>query len=398
MFKTKMLIALFLIFSALAFVLHQKTKNFSESQTQKFMSATLNSGNEMIKHLKSMENFSILAKAQALSEESELRTHLLLKDTTNEEEQINAMINRHDLVFKFLKKYEANLKDQQRSNQNKGESISNWNNDIPLYISAVDAKGLLIADVNYEKGFAKDLVGDEHSQMDKKYPSLSVALNQGKSFFDLWDVKNEILTIAVVPVRSEDMSKILGAVIVGYRFKQNIEAIKRNLFAEISLISNNQIKGNSTHNGADELALSHKLVEIKKYFDDQPTITKTPYETMIGSLSYLILMGELSGYQSAKDNYYLIAVPVTPALNEAHGSLFFVVGSIMVALLLTIIIFGLFFKQFMKPFYEIEHKIFDLAHDKTFDWLYIDEKSEFGDIAQNINQVYSKLTGKELPK
>ena len=52
----------------------------------------------------------------------------------------------------------------------------------------------------------------------------------------------------------------------------------------------------------------------------------------------------------------------------------------------------------MKPFYEIEHQVFDLPQDKEFNWLYIDEKREFVHIAQNLHQLYAKLTGKDIPK
>jgi hypothetical protein len=391
MFRLKVVGVLCLIFALLGIAVHYKTSGFTASQTDKYLKTRLVSAHEMIKHLKTLQNFSIVAKSEMLANLATLKEKMPL--TSNED----AWQTRHEQVFDLLKQQRSQLSEKQTGMQDQSNDIADWNIDIPYYMSVVDQNGLLVANVNYEKGFAKDANGDVDTQFLTKYPVLSEAL-KGKSFFDVWQIADENLTVGVAPIRSQDMSQVVGAVIVGYKLKQNISSLKRHLLADVAFLQGNDIKGNSSFDGSEELTLSRRVPEIKEYFDKQLTQIKKPYHLTFDQSEYQLLLGELSGYQSAKNVGYLVAVSVSTDISEAKSILSYIDTILVVGLLLILLIFWALYHQFMKPFYEIENQVFDLAHDKEFNWLYIDEKSEFGDIAQNLNQVYAKLTGKDIPK
>jgi methyl-accepting chemotaxis protein len=391
MFRLKVVGILCLVFALLGIAIHQKTSSFTESQTEKYLKTRLMSAHEMIKHLKTLQNFSIVAKSEILASLPSLKEKMALQATED------AWQSRHEQVFDLLKQQRDQLSEKQTGMQDQSNDIADWNIDVPYYMSVVDQNGLLIANVNYEKGFAKDATGDVDTQFLAKYPALAETL-KGKSFFDIWQITDENLTVGVSPIRSQDMSQIIGAVIVGYKLKQNIDSLKRHLLADVAFLQGTEIKGNSSFDGSEELILSRRVGEIKQYFDGQMTQIKKPYHLTFDQSEYQLLMGELNGYQSAKHVGYLVAVSVSTDISEAKSISSYIDLMLVVGLFLLLMLFWVLYHQFMKPFYEIEHQVFDLAHDKEFNWLYIDEKSEFGDIAQNLNQVYAKLTGKDIPK
>ena len=216
-----------LVFTLVCLLTYTTVGDHTRTEVELQLHERLKGAHQSITHLQQLSHSATQARAEKVAKDAKLVESLSLKLSNDESYR-----QRHEAVYQIVTKWKGDFVRQSNAGlSHEPGRLEDWNVMKPYFFNVVDSSGLIVADMNNARSFAKNADGSEYTRLSEKYPALKAAITDGgESFYDVWDVGHQ-LVVGVAPIRNG--TEVLGAVVIGYHINQNSEEYKRSLFADV---------------------------------------------------------------------------------------------------------------------------------------------------------------------
>lgn len=264
---------------------------------------------------------------------------------------------------------------------------ADWRREKPDLFLVLDKAGVGVARPDDKAWF-----GPSEADVAKDFPVVKQVIESGTAQNDIWVIKESAMNVAIAPVRSGDA--VVGATVLGFRLT-DAEA-KRDQAAgyEVAYFLGDRIRKSSTVDTAQETELS-KIVGEKKLYDDAGRQT---VEFTLGGQRHVALVGKLTGHPSAPQAGFLVFTSADAALARALEGIGLIPLLCLAGLLLCAGLVMVFFRQFIKPFEEIDQGVVEIINGNLDRWFEGPPQHPAATMSQNLNVMVCQLSGRPLPE
>lgn len=389
MFRVLVTGGLILIFSIASVLVYTTVSHHTQAEVELQLHERLKGAHQSITHLQQLSNSATLARAEEVAFDPKLIE--LMKQKVSTEESYR---ERHEKAFALVTDWKSEFDLRGKQQNHTSGRLADWKVRKPYFFNVVDPQGHLVADMNNGRSFAKSKDANEYTQIAAKYPALKEALSDNaKGFYDVWEAGHQLL-VGVSPIR--DNGQLLGAVIIGYHINQSSQEYKRSLLADVGYFFKGQLQGSSTL-GKEENTLegsADRLIETYKKHPLQPIEVKLKDRTL------LFRLGEFSGYQSADQVHFFVAVNLSDTLNEAMSIREMLLIYLVIALLTSLFLFWFSLHYFVTPIKDLEEGVIRVTNgDLNYWFTYEIGKTDISPtLSQHLDIMVSKLAGRDMPE
>ena len=390
MFRVIVTTGLTLIFALVSYLTYSTVGDHTRAEVEVQLHERLKGAHQSITHLQQLSHSATRARAEKIAQDKELKMIMALPVQDDE-----SFLKRHQEVFSLVSRWKEKFKNKMNNGRAhlKMGHLADWNVIKPYFFDVVDQSGMLVADMNSPRRFAKNAEGTKFTRLLEKYPPIKSALENGKSFYDVWDVGHQLL-VGVAPIRQGD--DVLGAVILGYHINQNSEEYKRSLLADVGYFFQGKLQGSSTLGKEEETleASAEKLISAYK------TNSSTPIKVQLSQRTLLLRLGKVGGHESAKDIYFFVAVNESDALENAMGIRDILLAYLIIGLLVCLLVFWVSLHYFVNPIKDLEEGVIKVTNGDLKYWFtYEVGKTDISPtLSQHLDIMVSELTGRDMPE
>lgn len=382
-----------LIFTLICVLTYTTVSDHTHTEVELQLHERLKGAHQSITHLQQLSHSATLARAEQIAQDRTLVSALSTKiksKTALEDYQ-----SRHEAVFEIVKQWkERFIRQSQQSLSHEPGKLEDWNVMKPYFFTVTDQHGLIVADMNNKRSFAKDEKGSEYTRLFEKYPVLKSAVhNEGESFYDVWDVGHQ-LVVGVSPVRKND--QVIGLVVIGYHINQSSEEYKRSLFADVGYLFQGKLQGSSTL-GKEEATLEQNAKALIETYQNSPL---TPIKVELEKRTILLRLGKVGGYKSAENIYFFVAVNWSDTLANATSIREVLIIYQVIGLLMILFVFWFGIHYFVTPIKDIEEGVIKVTNGDLKYWFSYEVGSTdiSPTLSQHLDIMVSKLSGREMPE
>ena len=395
MFRVLITGGITLVFTLICVLTYTTVSDHTRTEVELQLHERLKGAHQSITHLQQLSHSATLARAEQVAQDR------ALVDAISQE--INAKTvksdfqKRHIAVYEVVEQWKDKfVKHSQQGLSHEPGRLEDWNVRKPYFFSVTDSSGLLVADMNNKRSFAKDEEGSEYTRIFTKHPVLKEALEaSGESFYDVWDMEmGHQLLVGVAPIRKNEQT--LGLVIIGYHINQSSEEYKRSLFADVGYLFQGRLQGSSTL-GKEEQILEQSASNLIDTYKKSPL---TPIKVELKKRTILLRLGKVGGYKSAKDIYFFVAVNWSDTLANATSIREVLIIYLVIGLLAILLLFWFGLHYFVTPVKDIEEGVLKVTNGDLKYWFSYEVGSTdvSPTLSQHLDIMVSKLSGREMPE
>ncbi len=353
----------------------------------------LSRGRQSVAQRRTLKDYAILARARAVAKTAKLQELLSAELVPTEgteptTEQLEAFSYRiHQQVFEEVLVWATRFKAQRDRSLSDGD-LTNWISEAPAWFMVVDRKGIGVADANdparYGSGAANIIAG---------HPILGDAIKDGRSFRDIWLIRGTPMTVGVVPVRNA-VKDVIGAVILGYRLTDAAARKDGQLVqAEVAYAISGRVSQSSSLPSASERDLE---AELKKRLSESKTGAGI-FNIRLNGQKYRTVWRNMPGYASA-DAAVVLLKNLDETVAQATRGLAVIPITLFLAVLLCLGLVLWLFSRYFSAFGEIEQGVMEIINGNNDYWFELPGKEMPAKMAQNLNIMVCRLSGRPLPE
>jgi hypothetical protein len=390
MFRVLITVGLTLIFALVSMAVYTTVGTHTRTEVELQLHERLKGAHQSITHLQQLSNSATLARAKEVA-----RDKSLVESMRMEVEGEEGYLKRHQVVLNIVNKWKGELtRRSQGAIDSSSGRLEDWQAKKPYFFNIIDASGLLVADMNNARSFAKTESAKEYSNISKKYPILNAALGKdAESFYDVWQVGHQLL-VGVSPIIEGD--QVLGAVVIGYHINQSSEEYKRSLLADVGYFFQGKLQGSSTL-GKEESVLEESVSQLLETYKRTPY---TPIKVKLNDRTLLLRLGEVSGHKSSEKVHFFVAVNWSDTLENAMSIRDIVLIYLVFGLLVSLLLFWISLHYFVNPIKEIEEGVVRVTNgDLNYWFTYEVGKTDLSPtLSQHLDIMVSTLAGRDMPE
>jgi hypothetical protein len=391
MFRVLTTGGLTLVFTLVCLLTYTTVGDHTRTEVELQLHERLKGAHQSITHLQQLSHSATQARAEKVAKDPVLASAL-----SQEVGDADSYIKRHEDTYGIVTKWKGDFVRQSNTGlSHEPGRLEDWNVMKPYFFNVVDSTGLIVADVDKARSFAKNAEGSEYTRLSEKYPALQAAISgDGESFYDVWDVGHQHVVVGVAPIRNG--TTILGAVVIGYHINQNSEEYKRSLFADVGYFFQGKIQGSSTL-GKEEQTLEDSAKKLISTYSGAPF---TPIQVELKNRTILLRLGKVGGHKSAENIHFFVAVNWSDTLENAMSIRDILLIYIVVGLLISLLIFWVSLHYFVTPISDIEEGVVRITNGDLNYWFTyeVGQTDISPTLSQHLDIMVSILAGREMPE
>jgi hypothetical protein len=394
MFSSKVAGSLIVLMTGAAIFLYLHLGGAATETARAGLTDRLRVAHRMVEQSRRLNDFALAARAaevardNAVADVLEAPREKFLGPDDKPVGDDDYLYERHKLMNDVVARWQTQFAGLSDGSATARAAVADARVERPDYFAIVDKGAIGVAKFD-DKGW----FGPTDADLGKTYPALVASLAEGRSVLDLWTMKDTPMVVAVEPVRRGEA--VVGAVIIGY-WLTAAEAKRDQGGAgfEVAYYVGDRIRQSSTVPQSGEAALTEALKR-----DALPTKTgaREPVVFKLGERSQLGFVGRIVGRPSAGQAGFIVFGDLDNAVDAA------VEPTLIVPILLLVVLVGciglvlLFFRQYMRPFDEIDQGILEIINGNADRWFEAPKGHPAGAMSQNLNIMICQLMGRPLP-
>lgn len=395
MFRAKLAGSLLLVFIGVGSVIYVNLADATLNRARAQVEARLNSAEKAVFKSRQLSAHAALAKAHQVAHWPQMARILTrTPESFAGEDGIapsagEVMLQVHRQMNEEIFVWTARFKALAEGKIEPTAELHDLQTARPDYFAVVDAAGIGVARVGDDAWY-----GPEAASLAVQHPGLLSAAAKGKAFLDVWQVNNAPMLVAVAPVRQGE--RAVGAVVLGYQLTDSeAKSDKAAVAVDVAYFVGDRIQRSSSLSPKSERELA-ALAGTAKLLT--PT-TRSTQTIVIGGKQHLVRLGRLSGFQSDQSIGFLVLTDVDAAIHAAQGPLNIIFLACGLGFVLCLGLALLFFRQFVKPFEDMDEGVMELISGNRDYWFESKGggKGLSSTMGQNLNILVCILTGRPLP-
>ena len=393
MFRVLITGGITLVFTLICVLTYTTVGDHTRTEVELQLHERLKGAHQSITHLQQLSHSATLARAEQIAQDRNLVN--ALSQEINTKTIKDDYQKRHTAVYDVVNQWKTRfVRQSQQSLSHEPGRLEDWKVRKPYFFTVTDQNGLIVADMNNKRSFAKDEKGSEYTRLFAKHPVLKTAVEDGgESFYDVWDMGHQLI-VGVAPIRKNE--QVLGMVVIGYHINQSSEEYKRSLFADVGYLFQGKVQGSSTL-GKEEQLLEQSASKLIETYKKSPL---TPIKVELQKRTILLRLGKVGGYKSAKGIYFFVAVNWSDTLANATSIREVLIIYLVIGLLICLLLFWFGLHYFVTPVKDIEEGVIKVTNGDLKYWF----SYEVGatdispTLSQHLDIMVSKLSGREMPE
>ena len=354
----------------------------------------LSRGRQSVVQRRTLRDYAILARARSVAKTPKFKELLAAELAPNADgkapnaaEQEAFAYSIHQQMFEEVLVWATRFKAQRKRSLADGD-LSNWISEAPSWFMVVDRKGIGVADANDPARY-----GAVAANILSQHPVLGDALKEGRSFRDIWLIRGTPMTVGVVPVLGAEQRPI-GAVILGYRLTDAAARKDGQLVqSEVAYAISGRVSQSSSLPSAAEKQLEEAL---KTRLTGKDTANGI-FTVQLGPVKYRAVWRKMAGYVSA-DAAVVILKSLDQTVSDATRSLIMIPIVMFVAVLIALGLVLLLVSRYFNDFGTIDQGVVEIIGGNNDYWFEIPGEGMPAKMAQNLNIMVCRLSGRPLPE
>lgn len=360
--------------------------------------------------------FSLVEKARFVARRPDLRRAMI------EDYEGDAEYERHVNVHRLLERDQIRFTEFMAP---RNEGVRNLDLDLmnrrpanQEIFMALDETGRGVATLG------KDLAHWMGDNVAADFPVVLDVMASGETILDVWNWSwrsgddKQLYSVAIAPMRSPEGSEIIGAVILGNLINDGVAQSIRSLITdgpsgesstkpgsreavqapEVAFFRGNRIYS-STLRTQQVQQLSRELFENKNILEKTNGELHQAFDFELGNASYRGIVRLFAGQEGTPNPAGLVVIinqdEIMAPLEQAKKNTFFIAG---VLLILGLILIGVFFYIFLRPFEALEDGVQSIiSGDKEHVFGVQSANPVANGLAHHLNLLSAYLQGKPMP-